>query len=295
MSIDDTADTVLAHPWDLCVLRDEEHHPEAEGLAVLLDHDAPSGARDLAWLSRPADLRRLLERACERPIPPCLPGRPPRIRCDDPVLATRVRAELPGVAVDVVHALPEARKVAEETRWRASPVRAPGITVAHGAWEVVLRKLAALRPWYEISEDVSFRFYGVPTLEGTVAILVGGKDGGLHLFPSERFWTVYRRARQKHLMFGWAMLFATDLPPDEAAACRQLGLVFEGGVMPTTFGLWAGMCGRLDEAEQRRLLAAIDAVVKAYHEDKPWDHELDVQSREVRSILGPVTVVSNPD
>jgi hypothetical protein len=211
----------------------------------------------------------LLRAAMEAPMGEGKPGRPTDVMCRDAGLLADVRTVLQEADVrgTIVGSLPVLDRVMERLSAPTSPNPAPGITVDVGGWRQTLDTLLGLAPWTVLDDQVRFTYTGAG-LDGAVGVLLGhtGAIFGFSLYDSvadlDRF--LASAASPTLPDIHAAVLHiepAADLSASEVDDCVQVGLELGKGQFPRVFGLVAQGVTLLDDAAQRRLRLAVEAVL----------------------------------
>lgn len=253
--------------WDSTFVELNGSDPEPlDGLLLILERGMP---RDYFKVRPGASFGQFIRRAAAIATYGQPARLPDRIRCSDPVLAARLRADLTdlGVRVDVVSSLPEADVFADIMRRELDPGPTPGSDGDLPRWREVIGELARATPWSDLDPSVAFALENGPLAGCIVAVHAGpGGRAAIMLFAGRHDWQAYWRVTQagaKHGFSGHAITIApaSDVPADEARACQELGLTFPDGRVVFLVAMDGGATRSVTDGEARRLLAAAEVVL----------------------------------
>lgn len=254
--------------WDLVLadVSDAAFPKPIAGLLLVCERDLP---RDVFQVAPGAGLGQYVRRAANISTYGQPARLPDRIRCADPALAARLRADLTdlGVRVDVVASLPAAEALADFMRAELDSGPAPGPDGDLPRWREVTAELARVAPWNDLDPSVAFGIDDGP-LAGSLVVVHRGPDNRavIVLFRSRHDWQDYSRAIQlgsppRYSGTAMCIVPASDLPPEEARRCRELGLALPDGRVPFLTARDAGVTRGVTLPEERRLLAAAEVVL----------------------------------
>lgn len=244
-----------------------------------------------------AGLKAAMAVAIREPQAPAVACEPVRLRVRDPEFAARLRMVV-RAPVDVVDQTPAVDELLGELDQLGADTFTD-IAVEHGRWREALAAFERTEPWMRCTVDFAVRFEGAPALDEAVAILVGGngEEPTIALFPNAE---EYLRALDAmddddgdalSAVDQWSvMLWSESLCSEEVLADAMVhGLRLPSGAVPRLTALQDGAPVPLGEAEQRVLLAAVEAVVAVVAPPRFTGRQV------VDTVLGPVTAVPTPD
>ncbi|MEQ1501854.1 MAG: hypothetical protein ABMB14_06470 [Myxococcota bacterium] len=277
--------------WEIGVAESDNAGP------IVVVVDATTGDVRFAQPWDGDDLGRLLLPAFDAPVAPAVPGRPTGIRCGDTDLVRNLGAALGGIAPILVGNTPSLEAFVEHLRSEgASP--SPGFTVELDAWRDLLPRLLELAPWAMLGDAVEFWFEG-PGFDGLIGVFLGdaGQPAGFGLTREQDIDGL--RVEDGDEDSGIEALAtaelttltvtpSADVAPGYLAACRALGLEFDGQV-PLISRVVNAVRRPPDEDQQRLLLAAVIAAL-ALVEANGADLLGILATSTVDTPLGPIEV-----
>lgn len=294
--------------WEVDVFPAPIRVPGEDLEGILLVVDTGTGqVRIAAPIRRGEDIRPLLAAAMLKPVGAQAPARPRRMVCRDEATRARVAVAVAGLGVEAQRAddLAAMDDVIMSMMTALGGVAVdgpvmPGIDQDLPAWRAALQRLARVEPWASLRDSVTFRFEGGPTgLAGSVAIVIGlaGEQEGLVLFPSDeaydRFVLGHHGATER--IDACSLLLYPDHEVDggDRRACAEAGLVLPGDRYPHLYQMRDGAMTLASEPDQRRVLAAIEAVC-GLCEQSPFGPEVEPMRADVVTRHGAVVVRSRP-
>ncbi|MCB9684438.1 MAG: hypothetical protein H6738_05475 [Alphaproteobacteria bacterium] len=270
---------------------------------LVLAVDGRGRVRFAAPLRRDHAVDELVQGMFLSPVEGTRPGRPKRLVCSHAELADELRTALAQTPVRVVQGeTPIADHAMEAMVQHLRPMSAPGLTVELPLWRATLDALCRAEPWRTLHDDFTFRLAGVPEIEGHIVVLLGfsGEQEGVVVYPDdhahERFLAMATgQPSDFDGLHNLTLLLdpVSEYDEHEQEACRAAGLELAGGRMPRAIAMDDGEIRPLRPEEERRLLAAIEAVVGTCLFGVSSLTTAPAE-RSVRTALGRVSVSTTP-